>query len=109
MFKLRYLTQSILTYYSNATENNAKNTYQTEWRVLYFVVVNKGYSVRKNSLWSCGTILSLSKSQRYQFVKPSGTKQNFGLDGCNADLTIGKGKVVHEYTKSDLFSLRKKA
>ena len=33
-----------------ATENNAKSCHQTERRVLYLVVVNKGYSIVKNSV-----------------------------------------------------------
>ena len=48
-------------------------------------------------------ILSLNNSRRYQFVKPSGTKQNFGLDGFSADLTIDEGKVFHEYKISFVF------
>ena len=47
------------------------------------------------------------KSQRYQFVKPSVTKQNFGLDGSSAHFTIGKGKVVPEYKISFVFIAKK--
>ena len=34
-------------------------------------------------------------------------KQNFGLDGCSADFTTGKGKVVHEYKISFVFIAKK--
>ena len=34
-------------------------------------------------------------------------KQNFGLNGSSADLTIGKGKVVNGYKISLVFILKK--
>ena len=36
-------------------------------------------------------ILLLCKSLHYQFIKPSGIKQNFNLDGSSVDFMIGKG------------------
>ena len=68
------------------------------------MVINKGYLVQKNSVKSCGTILSFSV---HQFVKQTGTKQNFGLDGSSKDFTIGKCKVVHKYIISFVFIAKK--
>ena len=60
------------------------------------------------TVYSFSTILTLCESQRYQFVKPSGTKQNFGFDGCRLDFTFGKGKVVPKCKISFVFILNKR-